>query len=332
MAFQKIGIIGAGAWGTALAVSARRAGRDVVIWARESESVANINAHHCNRLFLPDIDLDPQIRATDDLAEIAACDAILMVPPAQFVRASALEFAPHFKDGTPVVICAKGIEQKTGALLSTVLEESLPGALPAILSGPSFAFEVARNLPTAVTLASSDEALGQELVDTLGHQTFRPYWSSDMLGVQIGGAVKNVLAIAAGIVDGLELGANAHAALITRGFRELVRFGVAHGAHIQTLSGLSGLGDLMLTSSSQLSRNMSLGQALGRGQNLEQIMGARNSVSEGVFTASAVMGIAQQKQIDMPICQSVQEVLSGTLTIEHAVKALLSRPFRAEDK
>ena len=208
MAYQTIGIIGAGAWGTALAISARRAGRDVIIWARESESITNINTHHCNRLFLPDIDLDPQIRATDDLAEIAACDAILMVPPAQFVRASALELAPHFKQGCPVVICAKGIEQKTGALLSAVLEESLPGALPAILSGPSFAIEVARNLPTAITLACVEKAPGQKLVDALGHQTFRPYWSSDMLGAQIGGAVKNVLAIAAGIVDGLGLGAN----------------------------------------------------------------------------------------------------------------------------
>lgn len=330
MTFDHIGILGAGAWGTALAQTARKAGRDVTIWAHEAETVASINQTHENSQFLPGIALDPGIRATGDLQAIAACDAILLVAPAQHTRRLASGLAPAIAEGRPVVICAKGIEQKTHSLLSQVVAETIPHAAPAVLSGPSFASEVARGLPGAVTLACADESLGQQLSHAIGHAGFRPYWASDTIGAQIGGAIKNVLAIAAGIVRGRALGSNAHAALVTRGFSEMVRFGETLGARPETLSGLSGLGDLLLTCGSAQSRNMSLGIALGEGKTLEEVLGARSSVSEGVYTASAVSGIAKANGLDLPICAAVDAVVSGGLTIDAAIEGLLARPFRAE--
>ncbi len=330
MKLQTLSVIGAGAWGTALALSARRAGRDVILWAREPELVASMREQRENSLFLPGIPLDPAIHVTQDLAEAGAADVILLVTPAQFLRPTLAALAPEISGNPPLVICAKGIEKTTGKRLTEVVREVCPKAPLAVLSGPSFAQEVAKNLPTAVTLACEAADLGAALVSALGHRMFRPYLSDDLLGVEIGGAVKNVLAIAAGIVSGRELGANAHAALVTRGFAELVRFGRAHGAKLETLHGLSGLGDLILTCSSPLSRNMSLGQALGRGKTLEDILAERRSVSEGVSTAAAVARIAEEKGIDMPICQAVQAVVSGSLSVDEAITALLSRPFRSE--
>ncbi len=253
-----------------------------------------------------------------------------MVPPAQHVRSVATSLAAHLPPGKPVVICAKGLEQATGKLLGEVLAETLPRARLAVLSGPSFAAEVARGLPAALTLAAQDETLGQALATALGGRRLRIYWSADLIGVQLGGAVKNVLAIAAGIVEGRGLGASAHAALVTRGFAELRRFGDALGAKADTLMGLSGLGDLLLTCGSPQSRNMSLGRALGQGQTLHEVLGNRRSVAEGVYTAAAVVRVAAEKGIDMPICRAVHAIVEGQLSIDAAIDTLLSRPQRAE--
>jgi glycerol-3-phosphate dehydrogenase (NAD(P)+) len=328
--FRSVGVIGGGAWGTALAQTLRLAGRDAVLWAREADVVAEINAGHANSVFLPGVALDAGLRATGELADIATHDVVLMVAPAQHVRAVSGELARHLPLSKPVVICAKGIEQASGKLLAEVLAEALPQATQAVLSGPSFAADVARGLPAALTLATADESLGQALATALGYRHLRIYWSGDLVGVQLGGAVKNVLAIAAGIVEGRGLGASAHAALVTRGFAELRRFGGALGARPETLMGLSGLGDLLLTCGSPQSRNMSLGRALGQGQTLDAVLGSRRSVAEGVYTAAAVARLAAQKGVDMPIAQAVHAIVEGRLNIDAAIEALLSRPFRAE--
>jgi glycerol-3-phosphate dehydrogenase (NAD(P)+) len=330
VAFNSFGIIGGGAWGTALAQAQRSAGRPVRLWAREADVVAEINGAHANSVFLSGVSLDPGLVATGDLADIAAQDVVLMVAPAQHVRAVAAELGKYLPAGKPVVICAKGLEQATGKLMGQVLGEALPQATLAVLSGPSFAAEVARGLPAALTLAAADETLGQNLATALGCRHLRIYWSGDLVGVQLGGAVKNVLAIAAGIVEGRGLGASAHAALVTRGFAELRRFGEALGARPETLMGLSGLGDLLLTCGSAQSRNMSLGRALGQGQTLAAVLGTRRSVAEGVYTAAAVARVAAEKAVDMPICRAVHAIVEGRLSIDAAIEALLSRPQRAE--
>lgn len=330
MALQSVGIVGAGAWGTALAVTSRRAGRDVLIWAHEPETLADINQNHRNAVYLPGIDLDPSIEATARLNEVATCDFLLMVTPAQHVRAVAGELAPYLKEQQPLVICAKGIEQSTGKLISQIIGEVSPGSPIAVLSGPSFAAEVARGLPAAVTLATAEEALGRALSYALSHPPFRCYWSDDVLGAEIGGAVKNVYAIAAGIVAGKKFGASAHAALVTRGFAEMARFGGALGARRETLTGLSGLGDLVLTCGSPQSRNMSLGIELGKGRSLEEVLGKRLTVTEGVYTASALVEMGAARGIDMPIAQAVHAVISGLATVDEAIEALLARPLRAE--
>ncbi len=330
MRFSSVGIIGGGAWGTALAQTMRTAGRDAVLWAREAEVVAGINSAHTNALFLPGVALDPGLKATADLGEVARADVLLMVAPAQHVRATCAHLAPHLARGKPLVLCAKGLEQATGKLLGEVVAEALPQARLAVLSGPSFAADVVRGLPAALTLACADDQLGTLLADALAYRHFRLYRSTDLVGVQLGGAVKNVLAIAAGIVDGKGLGASAHAALVTRGFAELRRFGEALGARPDTLMGLSGLGDLLLTCGSAQSRNMSLGRALGQGQTLQSILDARRSVAEGVYTAAAVVARAAALGIDMPIASAVNAIVGGALTVDAAIEALLSRPLRAE--
>jgi glycerol-3-phosphate dehydrogenase (NAD(P)+) len=328
--FRSVGVVGGGAWGTALAQTVCRAGRETVIWAREPEVVAEITQSRCNSAFLPGVTLDPALRATTDLGGVAQCDVVLMVAPAQHVRVTSAALASHLTPGKPVVICAKGLEQASGKLMTEVLAEALPHATPAILSGPSFAADVARGLPTALTLACTDDALGARLAETLGSRPFRIYRSTDLIGVQLGGAVKNVLAIAAGIVEGRELGASAHAALVARGFAEMRRLGEALGARPETLMGLSGLGDLVLTCGSPQSRNMSLGRALGQDQALATILSGRRSVAEGVYTAAAVVKVAAEKGVDMPIAQAVHAIVEGRQTISEAIDALLSRPLRAE--
>jgi glycerol-3-phosphate dehydrogenase (NAD(P)+) len=328
--FESMGVIGAGAWGTALAQTCRLAGRRVRLWARRGEVAQEINSAHTNTGLLPGIILDPGVVATTSLADVADCDVVLMVVPAQHVRTVAAELAPLLAPSKPVLICAKGLEQATGKRLGAVLEEVLPEARQAALSGPSFAADVARGLPAALTLACVDEGLGRDLAAALGYRQFRLYWSSDLVGVELGGAVKNVLAIAAGIVDGRKLGASAHAALVTRGFAELRRFGAALGARPETMLGLSGLGDLLLTCGSPQSRNMSLGRAIGHGQSLAAVLGGRRSVTEGVYTAAAVAKVAREKGIEMPISAAVHAIVEARIGVDEAIEGLLSRPFRAE--
>ena len=330
MSIERIGIIGAGAWGTALAGVAAQAGRAVTIWALEPEVAEAINTGHENRVYLPEVALDPQIRATTDLAEAAGADAVLLAAPTQHLRSVTERLAPHLAPATPVVICAKGIENESHALLSDVIAETLPGAVPAVLSGPTFAREVANGLPTAVTLACRDEICADALVQALGGRTFRPYRSADLTGAQIGGAVKNVMAIACGIVSGRDFGDNARAALITRGFAEILRFGVAMGAKPETLMGLSGLGDLVLTATSSQSRNMSLGLALAKGENARDYLAARRSVAEGAHTASALCEMAQARGIEMPIALAVDRILNHGAEIDAEIAGLLARPFKAE--
>ena len=322
--FKSVGVIGAGAWGTALAGVAVRAGREVVLYARSSASAAEIAATHANPK-LSGVKLDASIKVTNDIALAARADIILIATPAQNLREAVTALGPHLAGATPVIACAKGIERGTHRFMTEVIAEAAPEAIPAILSGPSFAGDVARGLPTAVTLAAKDEALASALVQSLGSSTFRPYHTTDVRGVEIGGAAKNVLAIAAGIVVGRKLGASAQAALTTRGFSELMRLGRACGARGETMSGLSGLGDLILTCSSPQSRNLALGIALGRGERP-----ARDRLAEGEFTAPVLIELAASQNVDMPVSNAVAAILSGATTIDAAIESLLTRPFKAE--
>jgi glycerol-3-phosphate dehydrogenase (NAD(P)+) len=323
---MRIGVIGGGAWGTALAQVAASGGREVLLWAREGEVVEAINAGHQNPLFLKDIPLSPTIRAIGDLDELDAVDAILVVAPAQHVR-GVLAAAPI--GSTPLVLCAKGIEAGTRMLVGEVARAVCPDAPIAVLSGPTFAHEVARGLPTAVTLACEDESLRAGLSERLASPAFRPYASSDVVGAEIGGAVKNVLAIACGVVDGAGLGQNARAALIARGFAEMTRFGLARGARAETLAGLSGLGDLVLTCSSTASRNFSLGVGLGRGEAAADLMADRRTVAEGAFTAPVLAEAAREAGVDMPVSEAVERLLRGE-PVADVIGALLARPLREE--
>ncbi|WP_455170853.1 NAD(P)H-dependent glycerol-3-phosphate dehydrogenase [Azospirillum largimobile] len=328
---HRIGVVGGGAWGTALALAALRAGRETLLWAREPAVVEAMSIRRENRDYLPGVPLPDALRVTGDLADLGDCDAVLLVSPAQHARSVTARMAPLLKPGAPVVVCAKGIELDSHALMSEAVAASLPGGNPvAILSGPTFAAEVARGLPTAVTLACADEALGTALVGALGSRTFRPYRSDDVIGSQVGGAVKNVLAIACGVVEGRRLGDNARAALITRGLAEITRLALALGGRAETLMGLSGLGDLTLTCSSLQSRNMSLGAALGEGKSLAEILAVRRSVAEGVYTAAAVVGLAAKLGVDMPICTAVDAILNRGAGLDETIDGLLSRPFRGE--
>jgi len=327
---ERIGIIGGGAWGTALAQMLCRAGRQATIWAHEAETVAAINRDHANPVFLPGVALDPAVRATASLAEAAQADLLLLAPPAQHLRALAASLGAVLAPEVPAVICAKGIEIGNGALPSEIVAATLPRTPYAVLSGPTFAAEVARGLPTAVTLACTDAALGRRLADALGNRAFRPYLGDDPIGAEIGGALKNVMAIACGIVIGRGLGENARAALITRGLAEMVRLAQAKGAQAATLMGLSGLGDLALTCMSQQSRNFSLGVGLGEGRTLAAILGERRSVAEGVTSASAAVALARQLGIDMPIAEAVAAIVHDGAAIDGVIAALLARPYRSE--
>ena len=327
----RLGIVGAGAWGTALATVAARAGIAVKLWALEPEVVEAINGTHENTTYLKDVELDEAITATNDLADLANCDALLLVTPAQALREVAETLTQHTGTHIPLVVCSKGIERGSGLMMSQVLDEITPYTEVLVLSGPSFAADVARGMPTAVTLAGRDAERGKPIAEALSGPTFRPYLSGDLVGAQIGGAVKNVLAIACGIVDGKDLGASARAALTTRGFAELVRFGTALGAEPETLNGLSGLGDLILTCNSSQSRNMSLGIALGQGQTTGEVLKARNSISEGAYTARIVVEMAQKLGVEMPICTAVHEIVEEITQVDEAIDRLLSRPIKAEN-
>ena len=323
--FNSVAVIGAGSWGTALAGAAARAGRDVTLYARNAEAAAQMKSTRINPR-LPGVPIDGRIEITGDMIAATTADIVLLATPTQHLRETMLALAPHLKKATPVIATAKGIERGTHKFMTEVIAEAAPDATPAILSGPSFADDVARGLPTAVTLAAKDEKLASALVQALGSSTFRPYHTSDIRGVEIGGAAKNVLAIAAGIVEGRKLGASALAALTTRGFSELARLGRACGARSETLVGLSGLGDLVLSCSSLQSRNFALGIALGRGEAPN-----RDKLAEGEFTAPVLIELAASQNVDMPVSNAVAAILSGKVTIDAAIEGLLTRPFKAEE-
>ena len=324
---MKLGIVGGGAWGTALAQVASAGGRDTLLWALEREVVEGINERHENSMFLAGVRLSPAVRATSNLSDLDGCDAWLVVTPAQHMRAVLGKAADCKK---PLVLCSKGIEEKSGRLLHKVARDACPGAGVAVLSGPTFAHEVAKGLPTAVTLAAEDAALAEQLRDRIKQPTFRIYLSDDLAGAEIGGAVKNVLAIACGVVEGRGLGQNARAALIGRGFAEMTRFGLAFGAKRETLAGLSGLGDLVLTCSSTSSRNYSLGVGIGEGRSAARLMANRKTVAEGAFTAPVLARLAKEKGIDMPIVDAVDALIGGRASVDEVLGALLSRPSRSE--
>jgi glycerol-3-phosphate dehydrogenase (NAD(P)+) len=323
---MKIGVIGAGAWGTALAQVAAAGGEDVLLWAYEASVVEGVNGAHENTAYLPGVALSPNVRATGSMTDLDACDALLVVTPAQHLRAI-LADAPT---GKPLILCSKGIEAGTGLLMSEAAAEAQPASPIAVLSGPTFAHEVAQGLPTAVTLACADPLLGQRIAERIARPAFRPYLSDDVIGAEIGGAVKNVLAIGCGVAEGAGLGLNARASLISRGFAEMVRFGLARAARAETLSGLSGLGDLVLTCSSTNSRNFSLGKGLGEGQAASDLLANRRTVAEGAFTAPVLRDAARKAGVDMPIVEAVCALLEGAAPIARVVEALLARPLRPE--
>lgn len=327
---QKIGVIGGGAWGTALAQVMAAHNRNTLLWAREADVVKSINTRHENTMFLAGIPLSKNLKATGDLQEVAECDILLLVTPAQYVRATVEAMKPQLSSGKPLVICAKGIELESGLLMSQIVEQIVPEATIAVLTGPTFASEVAKGLPAAVTIAAKDKDVAQELQDVLGVPGFRPYVTTDVIGTQLGGAIKNVIAIACGVVHGRQLGESARAALLTRGIAEIARLGVAMGAKRETLMGMCGIGDLTLTCSSMQSRNFSLGAALGEGKSLRDILGARNAVTEGVHTVKSTLSLAKKHAVDMPITEAVSHLLDEGYGVDAAIEEMLNRPFGYE--
>ena len=325
-----IGVIGAGAWGTALAQAYASDDRKITIWARENEVVEAINKQHENTLFLPGIVLSNSLEATNSIDEVVKNDILLLVTPAQYLRAQLEAIVDKISSNTILVICSKGIEISTGKFLSQIAQEITPKNEVAILTGPTFASDIGRGLPAAVTIGAYSPSTGQVLQEQLATQAIRPYLSDDLIGVQLGGALKNVLAIAAGMVEGKQLGESARAALITRGIAEMARLGTALGANPETLLGMCGIGDLMLTANSMQSRNFSMGAALGEGKTLEEILKTRSSVTEGVHTARAVIEIAQKHGVDMPVSKAVYDILEGNVTIDEAMDNLLDRPLKTE--
>ncbi len=327
--YAKFGVVGGGAWGTALAQLLAAEGAPVRLWAREKDVVAAINAEHRNSVFLPGARLSPSLTATADLAALADFDALLVVVPVPFLRAVLADLP----GGTaPLIFCSKGMEEGSFAFPVDIARALCPGRPHAVLSGPTFAHEVAAGLPTAITLAASDPAVASALAQALARPHFRPYVSSDVIGAEIGGAIKNILAIACGIVEGAGLGLNARAALISRGFAEMTRFGLARGAQAETLAGLAGLGDLVLTCTSSNSRNFALGLGLGRGESADTLMADRRTIAEGAFSAPVVAAAARADAIDMPITDAVARLVAGQIRVADAIQALLSRPLRPEGR
>lgn len=326
-----IGVIGAGAWGTALAQSFASKGNTVTLWARDPGLADSINATHINQTYLPETTLHSGITATADIGTVCQADIVVPVVPAQYMRATLEAMAAHIRPNQPVVICAKGIEIASGSFMSQLATSIMPQAKIGILSGPNFAHEVARGLPAAATLACDNTDDFKTTRDALASKNLRLYLSDDIIGTQIGGAVKNVIAIVCGIVAGRSLGENARAAVVTRGLHEMARLAKAMGGRRETLMGLSGVGDLILTCSSMQSRNFSLGYALGQGKTLQAILDERAGVTEGVPTAEALSKLARDKGIDMPLVNALQACLTGVLDIDAAMNALMDRPYQMEN-
>jgi glycerol-3-phosphate dehydrogenase (NAD(P)+) len=327
MSSKGIAVVGGGAWGTALAQLFAAEDSPVQLWAREADVVTSINEAHENRLFLPGVALSPALRATGDLSELADADLLFIVVPVPFLR-SVLAQLPRGR--ATLILCSKGMEAGTFAFPVDIARALHPDAPIAVLSGPTFAAEVARGLPTAVTLAADPPGAADAIARRIARPCLRPYASDDVIGAEVGGAVKNVLAIACGVVAGAELGENARAALISRGFAEMARFGVARGARMETLAGLAGLGDLVLTCSSSASRNFSLGKGLGEGRAITELMADRRTIAEGAFSAPVLNAAARAMGVDMPIVAAVDTLVAGNADPRAVIDALLARPLRGE--
>ena len=329
--YSSVYVAGAGSWGTALAALCARAGRDVILWSRGEAVADDVNGKRENEAYLPGIALPDALRATTERRDVASADAVLLVVPAQAARGELERLREASgRAALPVALCCKGIEQGTALTMHQVLEEAWPEAGGAVLSGPSFAADVAKGLPTAVTLADADEARGRRWLATVATDSFRPYYSADVLGAELGGAIKNVLAIACGVVEGRGLGESAKAALMARGFAEARRFALGLGADPATLAGLSGLGDLILTCGSRQSRNMSLGYEVGQGADPQAVIDGRRTVSEGAATAPVLVRMAEEQGVDMPVCRAVDALLSGDKTVDEVVGELMTRPLKIE--
>ena len=328
---KKIAVVGTGIWGTALALTAARAGNQVLCWAREQEVVDAINQKHVNKLFLPDIPLPDAIRATNNMADVFEfADVVLLTASAQWTRATLKLMKPFVKGSTIIVLCAKGIEVDTGKMLSEIVDEEIPGATIAILSGPGFAIDVAQRKLASVTIACAKDGIATQLANMLGTPYFRPYTTTDMISPQVGGSVKNVIAIASGVVEGASLGDGARAALITRGFHEMAKFADALGGSLTTMMGMSGLGDLVLTASCSQSRNFSFGYEIGVQGHARKLIEENTRTVEGIYTAKAVMKRARELNIEMPICEMVCRVLFNDMALKDAMAELMSRPYREE--
>jgi glycerol-3-phosphate dehydrogenase (NAD(P)+) len=324
---KKIGVVGAGAWGTALAHVQAEAGREVTLWARETDVKGDFESTGENTTYLPGVKLNKNINITNSLSDLHGMYILLIVTPAQFMRATLEGLRHESLDNKPIVICSKGIEIETGMMLSEIVKDVLPNSIPAVMTGPCFAREVALGLPTGITIACENKDLAKELANDLGCRNLRPYITDDLLGAQIAASVKNVLAIACGALYGMKMGENAKAALITRGIAEMGRLAKAMGAKEQTLMGMCGFGDVMLTCSSMQSRNFSLGAMMGEGRSIQDILGERKSVTEGFHTAKALKKLAYNNAVDMPIAETVYQCLCEDLPLDKAVEQLLDRPF-----
>lgn len=328
--YKKISVIGAGAWGTALAEVISRQGNEVNLWAREGDVVKSINTSNTNDLYLPNIKLSKLIIAHNNITDVLNCDLLLMVTPAQFMRSILNSLKSCLNEEVPIVLCSKGIETETLNLMSEIAESIMPNNPLAVLSGPSFAIDVVNKKPTAVTLACKNPTIGKSIADSINLATFRPYLSEDVIGAQIGGATKNVIAIAAGVVEGQELGDSARAATIARGYSEINRLAVALGGQEETLAGLSGMGDLILTCNSETSRNFSLGMKLGQGLNAHEATNNLSSVAEGMYSAKAIDKLSKKLGIEMPITNAVNDLIERNRSLGEIIDDLLSRPIRRE--
>lgn len=339
--FNKIAIVGAGGWGIALSTVLKRAGKKVIVWGRSAENISLLNKLHEHRSLLPGVKLDPGIIFTNHLSDLKAADLILMAIPAQQMRSVSETIFPYLKPGIVILNCAKGIEQSTNFLMTEVIAEAMPGMIRGVLSGPNFAIEVAKGLPAAISVGvdstsllkqENGETLTFEISRTLASLTLRPYITQDVIGIQLAGAMKNVLAIASGIIQGKGLGANARAALITRGLAEMVRLGLVKGALLETYLGLSGVGDLVLTCTSEQSRNLRLGISLGQGNSLQNILKNNSSLIEGIWSASALVDIAAVHQVELPLVTMIDRILKNQIEIETALEQLMERPLRKENE
>tara|TARA_B100001121_G_C18600042_1_gene579061 strand:- start:100 stop:1104 length:1005 start_codon:yes stop_codon:yes gene_type:complete len=329
--YRNISIVGAGAWGTALAELISRQGHQINLWAKESSVVHSINASHENNIFLPNVRLSDLIVAFNNIEQITNCDLLLVVSPAQYTRETLLEVSKTLKSDTPIILCSKGIEISTLSLMSQIAESIFPDNPIAVLSGPSFAIDVVNNKPTAVTLACKDINVGKNIAESINLSSFRPYISEDVIGAQIGGATKNVIAIAAGVVEGQRMGDSARAATIARGFSEIKRLAISMGGKEETLAGLSGMGDLLLTCNSKNSRNYSLGIKLGEGQSIEEATNGLSTIAEGMYSAKAITKLAVQNKIDMPITLAVNDLIEKKYSVTEIIDNLLNRPIKKEN-